>query len=119
MYWGAGYQIHIHINGDAGMDVLVCSLKKAMQRTPRKDHRTVLVRFCFSAPERVLRWAIRGGIVCANHYACRLLHEARRRLRVVDEHGAPWGHRKAGYVAFLLGLLPFLRFYRSAQEGRS
>jgi predicted amidohydrolase YtcJ len=67
-YWDAGYQIHIHINGDAGMDVLVGSLKKAMQRTPQKDHRTVLVSFCFAAPEKVARLAKLGGIVSANPY---------------------------------------------------
>ncbi|MGL4220704.1 MAG: amidohydrolase family protein, partial [Shewanella sp.] len=28
-YWDAGYQIHIHNNGDAGLDVLLASLEKA------------------------------------------------------------------------------------------
>lgn len=67
-YWDAGYQIHIHNNGDAGLDVLLASLEKAMQRSPRKDHRTVLVHFGFAAPKQVEEWAKLGGIVSANPY---------------------------------------------------
>jgi hypothetical protein len=48
--------------------VLLGSLEKAMQRSPRKDHRTVLVHFGFAAPEQVKRWIELGGIVSANPY---------------------------------------------------
>ncbi|HQR76993.1 MAG TPA: amidohydrolase family protein, partial [Burkholderiaceae bacterium] len=34
-YWDAGYQIHVHNNGDAGLDVLLASFEKAMARKPR------------------------------------------------------------------------------------
>ncbi len=67
-YWEAGYQIHIHNNGDAGLDVVLGSLEKAMKRTPRTDHRTVLVHFGFATPDQVKRWAELGGIVSANPY---------------------------------------------------
>lgn len=67
-YWDAGYQIHVHNNGDAGMDVLLGELEKAMQRSPRKDHRTVLVHFGFATPEQVALWAQLGGIVSSNPY---------------------------------------------------
>lgn len=67
-YWDAGYQIHVHNNGDGGLDVLLGSLEKAMQRNPRKDHRTVLVHFGFATPEQVARWGRLGGIVSANPY---------------------------------------------------
>lgn len=67
-YWDAGYQIHVHNNGDGGMDVLLGELEKAMKRKPRKDHRTVLVHFGFAAPEQVRRWIEPGGIVSANPY---------------------------------------------------
>jgi len=33
-YWDAGYQIHIHNNGDAGFDVVLGELDKAMARAP-------------------------------------------------------------------------------------
>jgi hypothetical protein len=67
-YWDAGYQIHVHNNGDAGMDVLLGEIEKAMQRNPRKDHRTVLVHFGFATPQQVARWIQLGGIVSANPY---------------------------------------------------
>lgn len=67
-YWDAGYQIHIHNNGDAGLDVLLASLEKAMARKPRLDHRTVIVHFGFSQPEQVARWIELGGIVSSNPY---------------------------------------------------
>ena len=67
-YWDAGYQIHVHNNGDAGLDVLVGELEKAMLRKPRKDHRTVLVHFGFARSEQVDKWIKLGGIVSSNPY---------------------------------------------------
>jgi predicted amidohydrolase YtcJ len=67
-YWDAGYQIHVHNNGDAGFDVLLASLEKAMARQRRTDHRTVLVHFGFSQPDQVAKWIKLGGIVSSNPY---------------------------------------------------
>jgi predicted amidohydrolase YtcJ len=67
-FWDAGYQIHVHNNGDAGFDVVLGELKKAMERSPRKDHRTVLVHFGFANPEQVEAWIKLGGIVSSNPY---------------------------------------------------
>lgn len=67
-YWDAGYQIHIHNNGDAGFDVVLGELEKAMKRAPRKDHRTVLVHFGFAQPDQVKRWIELGGVVSSNPY---------------------------------------------------
>jgi len=67
-YWDAGYQIHVHNNGDAGVDLVLGELEKAMARKPRKDHRTVLVHFGFATPEQVKRWGELGGIVSSNPY---------------------------------------------------
>lgn len=67
-YWDAGFQIHIHNNGDGGMAQLLSSLEKAQARSPRKDHRTVLVHFGFARPEQVQRWLELGGIVSSNPY---------------------------------------------------
>lgn len=67
-FWDAGYQIHVHNNGDAGFDVVLGELEKAMKRAPRHDHRTVLVHFGFAQPEQVRRWIELGGIVSSNPY---------------------------------------------------
>jgi predicted amidohydrolase YtcJ len=67
-YWDAGYQIHIHNNGDAGFDVVLGELDKAMKRNPRNDHRTTLVHFGFARPEQVEKWIKLGGIISSNPY---------------------------------------------------
>ncbi len=67
-YWDAGYQFHVHNNGDAGFDVVLGELEKAMKRSPRKDHRTVLVHFGFAQQDQVKRWIELGGLVSSNPY---------------------------------------------------
>lgn len=67
-YWDAGYQIHIHNNGDAGFDVILGELEKAMKRAPRQGHRTVLVHFGFAQADQVRKWIELGGIVSSNPY---------------------------------------------------
>lgn len=68
LYWNAGYQIHVHVNGDLGLDVLLNVLEKLMAENPRADHRTVIVHFANSTDEQVARIAQLGAIVSANPY---------------------------------------------------
>ncbi|MDX2133296.1 MAG: amidohydrolase [Saprospiraceae bacterium] len=68
IFWDAGYQIHVHVNGDAGMDRVLNTLEANMRRRPRYDHRTVLVHFAVSAPDQVERIKQLGCIVSANPY---------------------------------------------------
>ncbi|WP_412550336.1 amidohydrolase [Shimia sp. MIT910701] len=68
IYWDAGYQIHIHVNGDAGLDRVLNTLEDNMLRNPRFDHRTVIVHFAVSAPDQVDRIKQLGAIVSANPY---------------------------------------------------
>jgi predicted amidohydrolase YtcJ len=68
VFWDAGYQIHVHNNGDAGMDVLVANLERAMRRNPRFDHRMTVVHFGFARAEQVDRLKALGAIVSANPY---------------------------------------------------
>ena len=67
-YWDAGYQIHIHQNGDAGLDRLLDVLEENLTRNPRVDHRTVIVHFGYSAADQVARIKKLGAIVSANPY---------------------------------------------------
>jgi predicted amidohydrolase YtcJ len=87
-YWDAGWQIHVHNNGDAGMDVLLGELEKAMARNPRKDHRTVLVHFGFAQPQQVARWIELGGIVSSNPYYVTALAGRYAKLGVGPERSA-------------------------------
>lgn len=67
-YWDAGYQIHIHQNGDAGLEMALDLLEAAQHRNPREDHRTTFVHFGFSTAKQVNRIAHLGAIVSANPY---------------------------------------------------
>mgnify|MGYP001130795805 FL=1 len=68
IYWDAEYQIHVHQNGDAGLDMVLDNLEANMDRNPREDHRTVIVHFGFSRPDQVERLAALGAIVSANPF---------------------------------------------------
>ncbi|MCA0963152.1 amidohydrolase [Salipiger bermudensis] len=66
LYWDAGFQIHIHNLGDGGLDILLDTLEAAMQRSPRYDHRTVVVHFGYAQPDQIARIKDLGAIVSAN-----------------------------------------------------
>jgi predicted amidohydrolase YtcJ len=87
-YWDAGYQIHVHNNGDAGLDVLLASFEKAMARKPRTDHRTVLVHFGFAQPDQIAKWVGMGGIVSSNPYYVTALAGRYAKLGIGPERAA-------------------------------
>ncbi|MGL6224232.1 MAG: amidohydrolase, partial [Steroidobacteraceae bacterium] len=87
-YWDAGYQIHVHNNGDAGLDMVLASFEKAMARKPRTDNRTVLVHFGFSQPAQVKRWIELGGIVSSNPYYVTALSGRYAKLGIGPERSA-------------------------------
>lgn len=68
LFWDAGYQIHVHQNGDAGLDRVLDVLELNMKRNPRKDHRTTIVHFGYSAYDQIERMKNLGAIVSANPY---------------------------------------------------
>ncbi len=72
-YWNAGYHIHTHVNGDAGLQIVIDTLAAAMQANPRPDHRFTVVHFAVSQDEQVHRLKELGAIVSANpYYPCAL-----------------------------------------------
>ena len=56
------------MNGDLGLEVLLDVIEDAHRRSPRADHRTVIVHFANSTEEQVDRIARLGAIVSANPY---------------------------------------------------
>ena len=81
-FWDAGYQIHVHQNGDAGLDRLLDVLEDNLQRNPRDDHRTVIVHFGYSNFDQVERIKRLGAIVSANPYYVNALSDLYSRLGV-------------------------------------
>lgn len=68
IFWDAGYQLHVHVNGDAGLDRVLNTLEINLRRNPRFDHRTVIVHFAVSQKDQVERLAKLGCIVSGNPY---------------------------------------------------
>lgn len=68
LFWDAGYQLHIHVNGDLGTDVVLATLKKRMQENPKMDHRFVVVHFANSTEEQIVELAKNGAIFSVNPY---------------------------------------------------
>ncbi len=68
IYWDQDYQIHVHVNGDLGLENLLDNVAERMKEKPRKDHRTTIVHFANSTDEQVQRIADLGCIVSANPY---------------------------------------------------
>jgi hypothetical protein len=68
LYWNAGYQVHTHVNGDLGLDVVLGIIEKLMAESPRADHRAVIVHFACSTEDQVGRIARLGALVSANPY---------------------------------------------------
>ena len=67
-YWEAGWQLHVHVNGDAGLELVLDTIEGCMAARPRRDHRTVIVHFANSTEEQIDRIARLGAIVSANSY---------------------------------------------------
>ena len=68
VFWDDGYQIHIHQNGDAGLDRLLKTLEKNLEDYPRVDHRTTVVHFGFSAHDQLKKMKELGVVISANPY---------------------------------------------------
>ncbi|MFZ4480881.1 MAG: amidohydrolase [Rhodoferax sp.] len=68
LFWDAGYQIHIHVNGDLGSEVVLATLEKRMKENPRPDHRFVVVHFANSTETQIARFTRNGAIFSVNPY---------------------------------------------------
>ena len=71
-YWHAGYQIHVHVTGDLGLQLALDILQKMQEEKPRFNHGFTLEHFGFSTPEQIRQIKALGAQVSANVY---YLHE--------------------------------------------
>jgi predicted amidohydrolase YtcJ len=67
-WWKAGFDIHVHINGDQAQDVLLDALAGLQQEYPRFDHRFTFEHFGLSRSDQIRRLKALGGLASANIY---------------------------------------------------
>jgi predicted amidohydrolase YtcJ len=67
-YWDAGYQLHVHTNGDEGLQFVLDTLQQLLDRKPRFDHRFTIEHFGYATPDQIRRIDRLGAIVSANPY---------------------------------------------------
>ena len=68
LFWNAGYQIHVHVNGDGGVDAVLAALDAALAETPRFDHRFTLHHLGFHTSAQTRRMAALGAVASVNPY---------------------------------------------------
>ena len=69
--WNTGKQVHVHVNGDRGMDATLDAIAELQAEMPRFDHRTVLHHFGVTTQAQSRRAAALGCAVQANGYYLR------------------------------------------------
>lgn len=67
VFWQADYQLHIHVNGDQGVNVLLDIIERLNIESPRQ-HKTVFHHYGYSAEDHAERLAELGISVSANPY---------------------------------------------------
>lgn len=75
-YWNAGYKIHIHSNGDAGIDNTLDVLEQLQLETPRPPHNLVIEHYGYADDRINHRTAKLGAGVSANPYYHHLLGDS-------------------------------------------
>ncbi|WP_096087382.1 amidohydrolase [Agaribacterium haliotis] len=75
-YWNAGYRIHVHSNGDAGIDNTLDAMQTLQFETPRQRHPLVVEHYGYANERINRRVAELGAAVSANPYYLHLLADS-------------------------------------------
>lgn len=67
-YWNAGYQIHVHTNGDGGAKMVLDVLQTLLDEKPRADHRFTVEHYGYADDGISRRIAMLGAQVSANPF---------------------------------------------------
>ncbi len=67
-YWNAGYQIHVHANGDGGAKMVLDVLERLKDAKPRADARYTLEHYGYATDGLNRRIALLGALVSANPF---------------------------------------------------
>ena len=88
VFWDAGYQIHVHVNGDAGMDAVLAALAAAQERKPRFDHRFMMHHVGFHTNAQSIKMAALGAHASVNPYFIHALSDDYSLLGLGPERAA-------------------------------
>lgn len=66
--WRAGYTVHVHVNGDGGMDAVLDALEAVQAEHPRFDHRFHVHHVGFHAQSQTARLVALGAHASVNPY---------------------------------------------------
>ena len=103
VFWRKGWNVHVHVNGDAGLDVVLDQIERLMHDDPDPRRRVVLEHYGYARPDQHERVAHLGISVSNNPY---YVYEL---APVYAEHGL--GRERAKDISPLGGLaragLPF------------
>lgn len=85
VFWDAGYQLHVHVNGDGGMDSVLAALAAAQARKPRFDHRFMLHHVGFHSTAQSRRMGALGAHASVNPYYIHALADGYAKLGLGQE----------------------------------
>jgi predicted amidohydrolase YtcJ len=66
--WHAGYQIHVHVNGDEGVEMILETVAALQRDHPRIDHRFTLEHCGYATEDQILRCGTLGILISAQVY---------------------------------------------------
>jgi predicted amidohydrolase YtcJ len=95
-FWREGWDVHIHVNGDAGLDVVLDHVRQQRDEHPDEQKRVVLEHYGYAREDQHVRLKNLGVAVSNNAY---YLHEL---APIYAEHGL--GPERAGDISPLGGL---------------
>ncbi|MBM3386788.1 MAG: amidohydrolase [Betaproteobacteria bacterium] len=87
-FWKLGYQAHVHVNGDAGMDAVLAALAAAQQEHPRFDHRMHAHHVGYLSQAQTRRLAALGAHASVNPYYLHALGDDYSRFGLGPERAA-------------------------------
>jgi predicted amidohydrolase YtcJ len=87
-FWDAGWQIHVHVNGDGGMEAVLVALEAAQARKPRFDHRFFMHHVGFHAAAQTDRIAALGAHASVNPYYIHALADDYARIGLGPERAS-------------------------------
>lgn len=98
LFWQAGYQIHVHVTGDMGVEVALDCLAKAQAKKPRFDHGFTLEHMGYATPEQLQRAKRLGASVSANIYYLHELSARYAELSVGYERASTMGRLASSFA---------------------